>query len=78
MHVQRRVHRRVVRLDVHRAGEDGERLALHHELVDAAQLLLGEVLAGLRDDEAVEVVGDLRCRRPSGRRPGTCRRGSSA
>jgi hypothetical protein len=57
--VQRRVHRRVVRLEVHGAGEDSERLALHHELVDAAELLLGEVLAGLRDDEPVELVGDL-------------------
>ena len=30
--------------DVHGAREDREALAAHHELVDAAQLLLGEVL----------------------------------
>src|SRR5262249_8039166 len=57
--VQLRVHRRVVRLHVHGAGDDGEALALHHELVDAAELLLAEVLAGLGDDEPVERLVNL-------------------
>ncbi len=59
VHAQRGVHRRVVCLHVHGAGEDRERFALHHELVDAAELLLGDVLARLRDEEAVELVRDL-------------------
>ena len=37
-----------------------------------------QVLRRLRDDEAVERVVDLGCHPPSGRRPGTRRRGSSA
>ncbi len=71
------VHRGVVGLHVHRAGEDGEGLALHHELIDAPQLLFAEVLAGLRDDEAVEVVGNLDVAVLQVDVLETCRKGSS-
>jgi len=55
-----RLHRGVVRLEVDGADEERDGLvASHQELVDAAQLLLGEGRAGLGDDEAVEIGVDL-------------------
>jgi hypothetical protein len=49
----------IARLHVHRGGEHRQALVpLHHELVDAAELLLRVVLAGLREDERVDVLVD--------------------
>ncbi len=54
------LHRGVVGLDVDGAGEEHRRLVPEHqELVDAAELLLGEVLARLGDDDPGELLVDL-------------------